>query len=123
MGNSKDKFLELQEREAMRMWEENEKRMQVIAQNGNNGYHYENEYNYEEVQRPFVPQAGIVKPIDSVVDSVVKKYQQRSETGIRKYGTTMDRTDLNLSEWLTHLQEELMDATIYVEKLKKSFGG
>ena len=118
MGNSKDKFLELQEREAMRMWEENEKRMQVIAQNGNNGYHYEQDYNYEEVQRPFIPQAGIVKPIDSVVDSVVKKYQQRSETGIRKYGTTMDRTDLNLSEWLTHLQEELMDALLYLESAK-----
>ena len=41
MGNSKDKFLELQEREAMRMWEELETRMNVIAQNGNNGYHYE----------------------------------------------------------------------------------
>ena len=117
MGNSKDKFLELQEREAQRMWEENEKRMQVIAQNGNNGYHYEQEYNYQEVQRPFIPKR------DSVVDSVVKKYKERQETGFKKYGTTMDRNDLTLSDWLTHLQEELMDATLYVEKLKKSFGG
>ena len=31
----------------------------------------------------------------------------------------MDRTDLNKSEWLTHLQEELMDATLYIEKLKE----
>lgn len=29
----------------------------------------------------------------------------------------MERTDLNTVEWLTHLQEELMDATVYVERL------
>ena len=115
MGNSKDKWLEMQEREAARIWES---RMNIIAQNGNDGYHYDQEDNYKEAQRPYIPQAGIVKPIDSIVDSVVKKYQKRSETGIRKYGTTMDRNDLNLSDWLTHLQEELMDATLYVEKLK-----
>jgi hypothetical protein len=28
------------------------------------------------------------------------------------------RDDLNLIEWLNHLQEELMDATLYIEKLK-----
>ena len=30
----------------------------------------------------------------------------------------MERNDLNLLEWLNHLQEELMDATLYIEKLK-----
>jgi hypothetical protein len=30
----------------------------------------------------------------------------------------MERDDLSLDEWLTHLQEELMDATLYIEKLK-----
>jgi hypothetical protein len=29
----------------------------------------------------------------------------------------MERRDLSLTEWLSHLQEELMDATVYVEKL------
>ena len=29
----------------------------------------------------------------------------------------MERTDLNTIEWLTHLQEELMDAAVYVERL------
>ena len=115
MGNSKEKFLEMQEREAARFWEE---RMNIIAQNGNNGYHYEQDDSYKEAQRPFIPQTG--KPVDSIVDSVVKKYQERSERGIQKYGTTLDRNDLTLSDWLTHLQEELMDATLYVEKLKKS---
>jgi len=56
---------------------------------------------------------------DSIVKAVVEKYQERSEVGIKKYNKTLDRNDLNLQEWLTHLQEELMDATLYIEKLKK----
>ena len=56
---------------------------------------------------------------DSVVESVLDKFKQRSEEGIKKYGVTMDRKDLNGLEWLNHLQEELMDATLYIEKLKK----
>jgi hypothetical protein len=30
----------------------------------------------------------------------------------------MERDDLSYAEWLTHLQEELMDSIIYLEKLK-----
>ena len=56
---------------------------------------------------------------DSILESVLDKFKQRSEEGIKKYGVTMDRKDLNGLEWLTHLQEELMDATLYIEKLKK----
>jgi len=55
---------------------------------------------------------------DSYVQRVKDKFEERSQTGIRKYNTTLDRTDLNLLDWLTHLQEELMDATLYVERLK-----
>lgn len=58
---------------------------------------------------------------DTIVKSVVQKYKQRSEVGIKKYNKTMDRDDLSLLDWLTHLQEELMDATLYVEKLKQEF--
>ena len=54
---------------------------------------------------------------DSIVESVVQKFQQRSEIGIKKYGKTLDRNDLNFIEWVNHLQEELMDATLYLEKL------
>jgi len=58
---------------------------------------------------------------DTIVKSVLDKYKQRSEVGIKKYNQTMDRDDLSLLDWLTHLQEELMDATLYVEKLKQEF--
>jgi len=56
---------------------------------------------------------------DSIVESVIDKYKQRSEAGIEKYGTTLERNLLTFDEWITHLQEELMDATLYLEKIKK----
>jgi len=56
---------------------------------------------------------------DSIVKSVVDKFQERSEAGIKKYNNTLDRNDLCLVEWLNHLQEELMDATLYIQKLKE----
>ena len=55
---------------------------------------------------------------DKHVQSVVNKYKERSNEGIRKYGTTLEREDLSFLEWLNHLQEELMDATLYIERLK-----
>ena len=56
---------------------------------------------------------------DSVVAAVIEKFQQRSDIGIKKYGTTLDREDLGLQDWIQHVQEELMDAILYLEKLKK----
>jgi len=56
---------------------------------------------------------------DPIVIKVLAKYYERSQLGIQKYGRTLDRDDLNLIEWLNHLQEELMDATLYIEKLKQ----
>lgn len=56
---------------------------------------------------------------DSIVESVVRKFQERSAVGIKKYGVTLDRTDLGLFDWIQHAQEELMDAILYLEKLKQ----
>lgn len=67
---------------------------------------------------------GIIKlkeemPRDSIVDAVIKKFQERSEVGIKKYGVTLDREDLSVLDWIQHAQEEHMDAILYLEKLKK----
>lgn len=56
---------------------------------------------------------------DQIVKSVLAKYVERSNTGLKKYGTPLTRNDLTLDQWLTHLQEELMDATLYLERIKK----
>lgn len=58
---------------------------------------------------------------DKYVQSVKDKFEERSQTGIKKYNTTLERDDLNFLDWLQHLQEELMDATLYIERLKTSY--
>ena len=60
---------------------------------------------------------------DSIVDSIVDKFIDRARVGKAKYGTTLDREDYSLSEWLTHIQEELMDAVNYIEKVKRIVDG
>lgn len=54
---------------------------------------------------------------DSYVQSVKEKFEQRSQTGIRKYNTTLERDDLNFLDWLNHAQEEAMDFTLYLERI------
>lgn len=56
---------------------------------------------------------------DSIVESVVEKFKQRSEIGIKKYGVTLDRTDFSREKWCDMLMEELMDAILYCERLKR----
>lgn len=58
---------------------------------------------------------------DSIVNSVVQKFLQRSAVGQAKYGVTLDRTDLTTKDWIQHTQEELMDAILYLEKLKQGY--
>jgi hypothetical protein len=57
--------------------------------------------------------------LDSIVESVISKYKDRANIGFTKYGTNLDRTDLNTKEWAEHLQQELMDAVLYLEKFKE----
>lgn len=51
---------------------------------------------------------------DKIVEQVIQKYEGRSSVGIKKYGTTLEKN--NTDNYLIHLQEELMDATLYIEK-------
>jgi len=53
---------------------------------------------------------------DPIVLKVMSKFYERSQEGIKKYGTTLE--DNNSDDFLNHLQEELMDAILYIEKLK-----
>jgi hypothetical protein len=64
----------------------------------------------------------ILSKTDSVVDSVIDKLIERAKVGKTKYNTDLDRGDLTIHKWLTHLQEELLDAANYVEKLKQLLG-
>ena len=58
---------------------------------------------------------------DQIVIRVLSRFAERSQVGITKYNTTLERTDLNTLEWLTHAQEEAMDFVLYLERLKDEY--
>lgn len=56
---------------------------------------------------------------DGIVEDVKYIYDKRSEKGQKEYGTTLEDNPDEFYAWLNHLQEELMDATLYIQKIKK----
>jgi hypothetical protein len=59
---------------------------------------------------------------DSIVESVIKKFKDRSDVGIKKYGTTLAGNDkLTTLQWIDEAQAEAMDFCLYLERLKKEF--
>ena len=61
---------------------------------------------------------------DKNVVAVMKQFEDRMEKGYKKYGvTTADDTHTDLVGWLQHLQEELMDAVVYIERTKQELNG
>jgi hypothetical protein len=60
-----------------------------------------------------------IKRTDSIVDSIIDKFVDRATIGREKYGTDMDREDLNLEEWLEHSIQEKMDDILYMQKALK----
>ena len=57
--------------------------------------------------------------MSTIENKVINRILERAKVGHKKYGTTMERDDLSFFAWLTHLQEELLDAAIYIEKIKE----
>jgi hypothetical protein len=57
--------------------------------------------------------------VDRIVIQVMNKFADRSEAGIKKYGTNLERKDLSTLEWINHAQEEAMDFVLYLERLKQ----
>ena len=58
------------------------------------------------------------KPKDIIIERVIQKFLNRSEVGFKKYGVTLKDDNQPLDVWLTHIQEELMDAVNDIEKVK-----
>ena len=59
---------------------------------------------------------------DKIIERVINKIKARSDVGFKKYGVTLKDDDQSLDVWLTHIQEELMDAVNYIEKAKEVLG-
>ena len=61
---------------------------------------------------------------DPVVERVCDKFVTRSDVGYKKYGQTLDnerKTGVkDLAAYLNDVQEELMDAILYIQSAKES---
>ena len=57
--------------------------------------------------------------VDRIVIQVLNQIADRSERGLEKYGTNLERTDLETLDWVQHAQEEAMDLCLYLERLKE----
>ena len=58
---------------------------------------------------------------DPIVMAVLKKYRDRSDQGMERYGVSMYDNRAPLLTWIKHIQEELMDATLYTERMREGF--
>lgn len=56
---------------------------------------------------------------DSIVESVRQDLLDRSEVGIKKYNTTLDREDLDTVDWLVHAYEEMLDGALYLKRAQQ----
>ena len=54
-----------------------------------------------------------------VVSSIIEDLKRREEKGVKEYGTTVDRNDYSMDQWLDELYEELLDAAVYVKKIRR----
>lgn len=54
---------------------------------------------------------------DNIVEQVRADLLDRSQKGIQKYGTTLDRDDLTETQWMQHAYEEMLDGALYLKKL------
>ena len=58
---------------------------------------------------------------DKIIEQVINKIQKRSDVGFKKYNVTLNDDKQPLDAWLNHLQEELMDAVLYLQKAKEVY--
>ena len=56
---------------------------------------------------------------DKILLNVVEKMVERSDIGIKKYGATLEDDKSGLVFFLKQVQTELMDAVLYVQRLKE----
>jgi hypothetical protein len=56
-------------------------------------------------------------PDGSTTERLVDQLRERHWLGLKKYGTTLDRTDLDVHQWIQHLREELLDGLGYLQRV------
>lgn len=59
---------------------------------------------------------------DQNVTAVIVRLRQREQQGLKVYDVTTDKAGLPFLDWLEHLQDELLDAAVYIQELKRQGG-
>jgi hypothetical protein len=59
--------------------------------------------------------------MSKLLKELIAEFENREQRGFLKYGTTMDRSDLDFLEWLQHFKEELMDGLLYLQKIQNDY--
>jgi len=117
MSDSIKKWHEMQEEKALRIKD-------AVVTIDTPKYIYESPDGEIVTRRPFngdIEDREVIsdpKKSDRYVQQIKEKFEQRSQTGINKYNTTLERDDLSIVDWLNHAQEEAMDLALYLEVLK-----
>lgn len=57
--------------------------------------------------------------MSEIEDRVIARVLERALKGKDKYGTTMERNDINTLGWIIHAQEELLDGIVYLERIRR----
>lgn len=68
-----------------------------------------------------LPKMTEEKTTDKIVLSVMNDLNERSKVGIKKYGVTLERKDLEIKDWINHAYEETLDKANYLKVLKTKF--
>lgn len=56
--------------------------------------------------------------VNPILRNIQDKFETQTEKGIAKYGNTVQPNNLEIDQWATHAQEELLDNLVYLECLK-----
>jgi len=54
--------------------------------------------------------------VSRTVDRICADLYHRERIGLSKYGTTVDREDFEVEDWLRHLYEEALDSAVYARR-------
>jgi hypothetical protein len=53
----------------------------------------------------------------TIVDAVKEDLDRRAALGLKKYGVSLERTDLTETDWIQHAYEEALDLACYLRRL------
>lgn len=57
------------------------------------------------------------RDVDPIVQKVLQRVSERSRAGMKRYGVSMMRDDMETVQWLRHAQEEALDFAVYIERV------